>query len=278
VLYIDSRRRNDAIWGSFVYSGVMYPSSPYSDLVSEWKALRGSCNLRVREVACVGADRTLLVAEIGGHDKQVVALASGTHGDEPAAPWALLSIVRDGLLDPRFAYRIWPCVNPSGYAAGTRCNAEGEDINRSFRSAGSTPEARAIITANRDRRFVLSLDLHEDCDSEGFYCYEPKTQPGGLLGPSVVEAVAEAGLPLQELVEYDLGYSPDVYAHLILERGCVRYDPTLDVVQLSGMPYSVRMFRQAAQRVMTFESPSKLLWEDRLAMHRTAVRVALDKI
>jgi hypothetical protein len=101
------------------------------------------------------------------------------HGDEPAGPWALLSLVRDGLLDRSFATGLWPCANPSGYAAGTRANAEGLDINRSFGGGGSTPEARAILTANRDRQFALSIDLHEDPEAQGFYCYE-LSEPAGL--------------------------------------------------------------------------------------------------
>src|SRR3979411_765249 len=93
---------------------------PYDEFVRAWKALRGKNALSVREVACVAANRTLLVAEIAVPDTPVVALAAGVHGDEPAAPWALLSIVRDGLLDGRFAYRIWAGLNPSRYAAGAR--------------------------------------------------------------------------------------------------------------------------------------------------------------
>jgi hypothetical protein len=89
----------------------------------------------------------------------LVALSAGVHGDEPAGPWALLSIVRDGLLDARFNYRVWCCTNPSGYERGTRENAEGHDINRSFNAGGTTPEARAIVTSNRDRRFALGIDL-----------------------------------------------------------------------------------------------------------------------
>ncbi|HEX3549955.1 MAG TPA: succinylglutamate desuccinylase/aspartoacylase family protein, partial [Candidatus Elarobacter sp.] len=99
------------------------------------------------------------MAEAGDANAPTVSIHAGVHGDERAAPWALLSIVRDGLLDARFAYRMWPCLNPSGYAAGTRANAEGDDINRSFSRGGTTPESRAVLTANRDRRFVLALDL-----------------------------------------------------------------------------------------------------------------------
>src|SRR5438128_1139792 len=139
----------------------------YKELVRAWKALRGRAGLSVREVACVGANRTLLACEIAVQGAPTVALAAGVHGDEPAAPWALLSLVRDGLLDPAFGYRIWACSNPSGYAAGTRCNAEGVDVNRGFGRGGTAPEARAIITANRDRRFALSFDLHEDYEAHG---------------------------------------------------------------------------------------------------------------
>ncbi len=128
---------------------------------------------RVREVACVGAPRTMLAVDLGDPQLPLVSLSAGVHGDEPAAPWALLTIVRDGLLDPRFGYRIWPCLNPTGYAGGTRENAEGADVNRSFSRGGTTPEARTVFTANRDRRFVLALDLHEDFEAEGCYVYEP---------------------------------------------------------------------------------------------------------
>ncbi|HYZ16994.1 MAG TPA: succinylglutamate desuccinylase/aspartoacylase family protein, partial [Candidatus Acidoferrum sp.] len=81
--------------------------------------------------------RTLLIAELGTPQAPTVHIIAGVHGDEPAAPWALLSIVQDGLLDPRFAYRIWPCLNPSGYERGTRENAEGDDINRGFSRGGT---------------------------------------------------------------------------------------------------------------------------------------------
>src|SRR5712691_3044663 len=103
---------------------------PYNELVRAWKALRGKGGLSVREVACVGANRTLLAAEIIVPNAPAAALAAGVHGDEPAAPWARLSLVAEGLLDPAFSYRMWPCTNPSGYIAGTRSNAEGADVNR----------------------------------------------------------------------------------------------------------------------------------------------------
>src|SRR5271165_795823 len=187
-----------------------YDKRSYQALVTAWKAIRHTHRLNVREVACVGARRTLLIAETGPTQAPTIHLSAGVHGDEPAGPWALLSIVRDGLLDRRFSYRVWPCTNPSGYLRGSRTNAEGDDINRSFNGGGRTPEARAIVTANRDRRFELVLDLHEDYEAGGFYCYEPLVGGTAPLGGAIVRALDDAGLPVQTLdAAFDIGYPPE---------------------------------------------------------------------
>jgi hypothetical protein len=251
---------------------------PYQDLVAAWKALRATRDVSVREVACAGAGRTLLLAEaIARRGAPLVALSAGVHGDEPAGPWALLSIVRDGLLDRRFSYRIWCCTNPSGYERGTRENAEGNDINRSFGRGGTTPESRAIITSNRDRRFALALDLHEDFEAAGFYCYEPLMKGTAPLGASVVRAIDDVGYPVQDLDErFELGY-PEEAAHLrILERGRVIPDPVAERAFFPGTPYSLYMLRRCTKRALTIESPRPLDWDARIAIHRIAVVAALQ--
>jgi protein MpaA len=252
---------------------------PYRELVAVWKSLRATRDLSVREVACVGVERTLLVAEsISRSGAPLVALSAGVHGDEPAAPWALLSIVRDGLLDRRFNYRVWCCTNPSGYERGTRENAEGHDINRSFGRGGTTPESRAILTSNRDRRFVLALDLHEDFEAAGFYCYEPLMDGTAPLGTAVVRALDDEGYPVQDLDDlFELGY-PHAAAHLrVLERGRVLPDPVAERAFFPGTPYSLHMLRHSTKRALTLESPRPLAWNARIAIHRIAVVAALER-
>jgi hypothetical protein len=250
---------------------------PYSQLVAEWRAVRAARGLALREVACVGAPRTLLVAELVSQPgAPQIALSAGVHGDEPAGPWALLSIVRDGLLDPTFNYRIWCCTNPGGYERGTRENAEGYDINRSFNAGGTTPEARAIITANRDRRFVLALDLHEDFEADGFYCYEPLVDGVAALGALVVRGLDENGLPVQVLDDaFELGYPPEAHHLRTLERGRVIPDGNAERAFFKGTPYSLYLLRKAARQVLTLETPRRRPWDERLAMHRTAVVAAV---
>ena len=253
----------------------------YDALVAAWKDLRGRDGLRVREVACVGANRTLLAAELGPADAPVVHITAGVHGDEPAAPWALLSIVRDGLLDPRYAYRMWPCTNPSGYVLGTRANAEGDDVNRSFSRGGTTPESRAIVTANRDRKFAFALDLHEDFEADGFYCYEPLVDGAAPLGTAILDAIEAAGFPLQTLDHlFDLGYprDPERAAKLrTLERGRVLVNVGAETQHFGfkGLPLSLFLLRGATRRYVTLETPRRRAWEERIAMHRVAVSAAL---
>jgi predicted deacylase len=247
----------------------------YEELTVAWRALR-LLGFRVREVACVGAPRTILLAEYGDPNGPRVSLSAGVHGDEPAAPWALLGIARDGLLDPRYAYRIWPCLNPSGYVAQTRQNAEGDDINRSFTRGGTTPEARAVITANRDRRFALALDLHEDFEADGCYLYEPlRPDAAPRFAAHIVAALDAAGLPVQTIgPDFDLGTPAGVEPPYRLERGVVLVDAETELRVFPGLPQSMFHYRRGAQP-LTFESPRPRAWDERIAAQRVFVTTAL---
>lgn len=255
--------------------------APYAELVSAWRALRGPRAPAVREVACVGEPRTLLVADLAGDPgAPTVLVAAGIHGDEPAAPWALLSIVRDGLLDARLTYRFWPCTNPTGYALGTREDAAGRDLNRCFGRGGSAPETRAMLTAMRDRRYALALDLHEDFESDGFYCYEPLVPGPATVGREVVAAIEAAGYPIQELDDaFDLGYAPEATHLRALERGRVVPNVATESATFTGrLPLSMALLARGTRRTLTCETPRRLPWSERIAMHRIAVVTALASV
>ena len=78
----------------------------------------------------------------------------------------------------------------------TRENADRIDVNRTFAGAGTSPEAAAVLAAKSGQHFALSLDLHEDCDAGGFYCYE---YGGGDIGRCVVAALDVDGFPIEPL-------------------------------------------------------------------------------
>jgi hypothetical protein len=253
----------------------------YESLERAWRSLRGMRGLTVREVACVNAPRTMLLAELGSDRPHIVSISAGVHGDEPASPWALYAAVRDGLLDERFGYRLWPCTNPTGYRAGTRESVDGLDLNRTFGRGGTSPEARAIVTANRDRRFALSLDLHEDHEAVGLYVYEPLgegAQP--RLAAPVVAAIAEAGFPIQDLADeaFDLGSPPEARAIQHITPGSVISDARAESAFFAErLPLSLLMARRAAAAVLTIETPRGRPWDDRIAMHRIALVTAIAR-
>jgi murein peptide amidase A len=242
----------------------------YDDLVAAWRELRPR-GVRVREVACVGAPRTLLLAELGDGNGPLISISAGVHGDEPAACWALLSLVRDG--------RLWPCLNPSGYVAGTRENADRDDVNRSFSRGGTTPESRAVFTANRDRRFDFAMDLHEDYEADGCYVYEP-LRPGftPLFSERIVTALDDAGLPVQPLHDgYELGApaGADPEEMYRLDRGTVLVDYETELRVFDGLPGSIALMYRGSPAALTFESPAPRPWDERIAAHRIAVTTAL---
>ncbi len=215
------------------------------------------------------------MAQTRDQEKPCICFTAGVHGDEPAAPWALHGIVADRLLDRRFAYRFFVCTNPSGYVAGTRHNADGRDINRSFEDGGTTPEAHAIVTANRERTFAAAIDMHEDYEGDGFYCYVPMGDPH-RIGARIIEALDDAALPVQALGEgFDLGGPAGASHALQIARGCVQVDHAEERRIVRGLPFSVYVMEHTARYAMTCESPGTQPWEMRLAAHRVAIVTAL---
>jgi murein peptide amidase A len=249
-------------------------------LAEAWRSIRGTHGLRMREIACVGAPRTLLVVECGDPTAPCVSISAGAHGDEPAAPAALYALVRDRLLDPAFSYRLWPCFNPTGFDAGTRTNVDGVDVNRSFGRGGTSPEARAVLTANRDLHFALSIDLHEDYEAAGFYLYD-QLRAGAIsrFARPVADAVSEAGFPIQrDWNGFEVG-PPGSEAAQTLVAGAVVVDAPRETPTFGGaLPLGLVLLRRAAAHALTFESPRERPWADRIAIHRVAVVAALAEL
>lgn len=152
---------------------------------------------------------------------------------------------------------MWPCTNPSGYDARTRESIDGVDVNRTFGRGGSSPESRAIITANRDRKFELAIDLHEDDEAGGFYCYE---YGGAGIGRRIVDALASGGTPIDP-------------------RDVLTPDPDAEAEKIGGRTLTQLLMRNAARLGLTLETPSAVLpFATRVATHVAAVKYALSRI
>ncbi len=249
----------------------------YEALRRHWARIALAAGGRIVERS-IGAD-SLFFIDVGDARAPTVLLSAGVHGDEPAAVAALASLVSDGMLDRRFAYRILPCVNPSGFRSGTRFNTEGADVNRSFAGAGSTPEAQACIAVTAKRRYVVSIDLHEDAEARGFYAYDSKHRARRTLGRPIVSALDAAGLPVQELTsDFDLGYAKPIDGRAELERGRVISSFDQQAAAFTGWPFATYLLAEHTDNALIFESPRNERFGARVRMHRLAVTTAIAQL
>ncbi len=113
-------------------------------------------------------------------DEPKVRLVGALHGDEPPGMELLLyfanHLLADRGQDARLAaivdgVELWliPLANPDGLANGSRYNAHGVDLNRSFpdrvmdpvnSTAGREPETAALMQLSAAHRFALGANFH----------------------------------------------------------------------------------------------------------------------
>ncbi len=98
-----------------------------------------------------------------------VYISTGIHGDEPAGPLAALQLLQEDCWPKDAALWMCPCLNPTGFPLNRRENAQGIDLNRDYRHL-ETAEVQAHTSwLQRQPAFDLTLCLHEDWESRGFY-------------------------------------------------------------------------------------------------------------
>lgn len=110
---------------------------------------------------------------LGSGNPQRVLISAGIHGDEPAGVETICSFVKGKeylQLSKDWEITLVPCINPFGYERGTRVNHEGVDLNRQFKSS-SPPREVVLAQSLFDRPFDLTIELHEDEDSSGYYLF-----------------------------------------------------------------------------------------------------------
>ena len=193
-----------------------------------------------------------------------IYLSSGIHGDEPAPPQALLRLLEGGRLDARATWFLCPLLNPAGLARGTRGNAGGIDLNRDYQNL-RTVEARAHAGwLQRQPLFDLTICLHEDWESQGFYVYELNPVDHPSLARSIIEAAAA-------ICAIDQSLQIDGRAAC---GGVIR--PVNDPLQRENWPEPIYLRAHHSTLLYTVETLSTLPLEQRVTVHCTAVEAAIQ--
>lgn len=130
-----------------------------------------------------------------------VYLSAGIHGDEPSGPLALLQLLEENRWPDANLWMV-PCLNPPGFELNQRENADGIDLNRDYRHLRTAEVAAHAAWLQAQPRFDLTLILHEDWESNGFYVYELNPSNLPSLAESIVESVRDL-CPIETAAEVD---------------------------------------------------------------------------
>lgn len=240
-----------------------------SRFYEEFRAAATAGGLSETELIRVGGDPVSvwrpLVAAAG---RPSVYISAGIHGDEPAGTLALLELLRFGILNGRANFTVFPVLNPSGLRLSTRGNSDGIDLNRDYLKC-STAEVKAHAAWLREhyRDFDLTLSLHEDWETSGFYLYEIITTSSPSLAATVLNEVAHV-IPLQPKGVID--------GHDMRADGYIHHESNPD--EPKNWPEAIFHVKLAPSRSYTFETPSSLPLERRIRAHVTAVTSALNAV
>jgi hypothetical protein len=194
-----------------------------------------------------------------------IYVSSGVHGDEPAPPEALLQMLQSGIFDDRAHWFLIPMLNPSGFSAGRRENAEGVDLNRDYLGPKSAEIGAHIAWLEKQPRFDLSLCLHEDWEATGFYLYELSRPQPASLARSIRDAAAHH-IPAEPAREID--------GRPIDETAIIR--PASDPLLRETWPESIYLFKHHVDLSYTFETPSGFPLPDRISAFHAAVTTAIN--
>jgi hypothetical protein len=201
-----------------------------------------------------------------------ILISAAIHGNEPASAETAARLVEDLSKSPEkyknVAIDIVPIVNPWGWVHDIRYNQAGIDINRDFATFNAR-EANIIKELLRDSSYDLMVDLHEDPSARGFYLYQY-----GLADKSgcekIIAAIQDLGYPIEQDIRMVI---------LKTENGIIDAPMWgLWYMRMTGQLSIANYYRLNNSRfVYTVETPTNLLWEDRLKMQKTAVTVLLEQ-
>jgi len=188
-------------------------------------------------------------------------LSAGIHGDEPAGPMAVLSMLEDASFFDELEVHLFPLLNPAGVAAETRENPEGVDLNRNFGPRGvEAPEtARHIEILGSLPRVDIALCLHEDWEASGVYLYHVEPLKARFNSRAVLDAMGQ--------------HLPTETSHVIDgSNACEGVISKQESEYLSDeWPESIYLTRNKTSASFTLETPSSAVLEKRVAAQRAAV-------
>ena len=191
-----------------------------------------------------------------------IYLSSGIHGDEPAAPLAMLRLLQTNDWPDDTELWLCPCLNPTGFPNNTRESAAGDDLNRDYKHSRTPEIAAHVAWLETLPDFDFTIQLHEDWEAKGFYFYvlNKGMMDGTPADPRRVLKAVEFVCPIDHLPEID-GRKND--------RGLIKLE--LDPAVRELWPEAFWLVMNKTRLSYTCEAPSDFEMEVRVKALVTAV-------
>ena len=212
-------------------------------------------------------DYPLIKIVLGKGNPRRALISGGIHGDEPAGVETICAFLENkryrGFLE-HWEFTLLPCINPSGFEAGTRNNYNDIDLNRKFKE-GEVPPEVAFVKGILEQPYELDLELHEDVDSPGYYLYQ-KDQMADLsaIGRVILDRV-ESVHPLNLADEIE---------EMSADRGLL--NPPTEPEDMEWWPMALYAHKRGCSHTFTLETSTALPMEVRVNAHLSAIQAALE--
>ena len=210
-------------------------------------------------------EHSLVKFVLGKGNRLKAMISAGIHGDEPSGVEAICSFLENNRFDnfsDEWELTFLPCLNPYGYEHGLREKHEGKDLNRLFKHESPPTEVR-FAKSIFDSSYDLTIELHEDFMTPGYYLYQKGTHAeDDLLGKKILQAVKNI-MPINLNGEID-GCSAQ--GGIIVQGN----EP------MDWWPMALYSLSKGTRRCLTLETATKLSMDARIEAHLVAIDTALN--
>lgn len=238
----------------------------YKELIKRWRKVAAKTGLKMRRFARAGKQDIFYLEspapkksqQLSEKNKPAIYLSAGIHGDEPAAPAALIHWAEKNT--KRIAALrclIFPCLNPWGLINNCRCDSQGRDLNRSYHD-NSIEQTAAHKKLLCGKRFDLAIALHEDYDACGYYLYATNHAESTFAKKMLNTAARH--IPIDNRKEID---GIRCANGLILPEILPKFRKQL--------PEALLLVTENTNTTFTLESPSEYFLDDRILAHNAVL-------
>lgn len=201
----------------------------------------------------------VLVRDSGNRDWLYVS--SAVHGDEPAGPLGIKKTLEEKGFSDSFNWMIFPVLNPTGLAIGTRESSVGVDLNRDYKTHRSEEvHAHCRYLQSKKLPFLAALGLHEDWEAGGGYLYEHNRNNQVNPGQALLRSI-EGTVGLEPGDEID-GWPTE-------GKGLIH--PPSDPDLRDAWPEQIYLLHHNTAMSYTVETPSMVKLAARIECHKKAI-------